>query len=87
MDTIHALFMELSELSDSLPWKKWRPLKDQMFDQENYLEEIVDIIFFLGSLLEIWEFHPKKVVAMFERKLEENYKRIEEGYNAPPSES
>lgn len=82
-DVIVALNQELAELCDSFPWKPWRKIADQTKDLDNAVMEMVDIIFFMGSLLELFEILPERLVKMFHSKLEENYNRIQRGYNKP----
>lgn len=82
-DVIVALNQELAELCDSFPWKPWRKIEDQERDDDNAVMEMVDIIFFMGSILELFEILPERLVKTFHSKLEENYNRIQRGYNKP----
>jgi len=85
-DKALALNQEVAELVDSFPWKPWRKIKDQTWDTENALEEIVDIFFFLGEIMEAAWINPKFLESTFYKKLVENYNRIERGYNNKPEE-
>lgn len=80
-EIITALHAEISELQNTYPWKPWRPLNYSQFDFDNMLFEIVDILFFLGSFIEIFNVTSKELEIAFKAKLAENYKRIERGYN------
>ena len=81
-----ALHQEVAELIDSFPWKPWRDAHKQRWDNENATEEIVDILFFLGNIMEAVGIDPEDLELMFEVKLKENYDRIERGYNNKPEE-
>lgn len=80
-DIAVALNQEVAELVDSLPWKPWRDAADQNTDLPNFLIEMVDIFFFLGSLLEITGIAPQQLEEAFYAKMAENYDRIHRGYN------
>jgi NTP pyrophosphatase (non-canonical NTP hydrolase) len=73
-----ALHQEVAELIDSFDWKPW---KDGLWDRVNTKEEMIDIFFFLGSLLELFNILPRELEEAFELKLEKNYNRIRSGYN------
>lgn len=76
-----AITQEVAELTDSVPWKPWRPVKQQTFDTNNARREIVDILFFLGSFCEILCIPPEALETEFKRVMANNYKRIDNGYN------
>lgn len=78
---ILALHHEISELGNSYPWKPWRPIQYKDIEFDNMVFEITDILFFLGSFMEIFNITPNELEKAFEIKLRENYKRIERGYN------
>jgi dCMP deaminase len=82
-ELIVALYQEVSELCDSFPWKPWREIKDQTFDEENAIMEMVDIFFFMGSILELFEISPERFEETLQSKIAENYDRIQRGYNKP----
>lgn len=81
-----AIGMELSELVESAPWKPWRPENYKKVDEVNMVEELIDIIFFLGSIRELWGLSSEAMANILERKLIENYRRISIGYNKPAEE-
>ena len=81
-----ALTMEVAELIDSFPWKPWRKPYDQPYDLSNAKVEIVDIIFFLGYIMEAMDILPEELEIVFESKLRENYDRIKRGYSNTPEE-
>lgn len=78
-----ALHAETTELLDAVPWKPWRPVDYKQPDRTNIAEEIVDIMFFLGSIRELWAISSVELSEVFERKLIENKRRILIGYNKP----
>ena len=81
-----ALYQEVSELVDSFPWKPWRNIENQPFDHKNAVMEIVDILFFLGGIMEAAAISGEEVQIMFNKKMMENFSRIERGYNNKPEE-
>jgi len=81
-----AFNLEIAEFINSFPWKAWRPIKDQCYDKNNAIKEVVDMFFFIGALLEIASITSEEVETMFRIKLTENYNRIERGYNNKPEE-
>ncbi len=81
-----ALNQEVAELIDSFPWKPWRKIKDQVWDTENAKEEIIDIFFFLGEIMEAAWIDPKSLERVFYKKLNKNYDRIKRNYNNKPEE-
>jgi len=76
-----ALNQEVAELVDSFPWKPWRSINSQPWDTVNAMEEIVDILFFLGEIMEAAWIDHTMLEDVFEYKLKENYDRIKRGYN------
>ena len=80
-DVILATYQELAELTDSLPWKPWRQTVDQTNDLDNAAREIIDIIFFLGAIAEHLQITPKQLEDKFWAVLNNNYKRLEDGYS------
>lgn len=76
-----AIIAEVIELLDSMPWKPWRELDQSFWDTDNATREIVDILFFLGSVLEILEITPEQLIKKFEWVLKNNYERITNGYS------
>lgn len=76
-----ALYQEVAEIVDSTPWKPWRCIEDQKFHMQNVPKEIVDCIFFLGSISEIFGISPEELQITFNKVLADNYVRIESGYN------
>ena len=81
-----ALNQEVAELVDSFPWKPWRKIEDQTYDIRNAMEEIIDIFFFLGEIMEAAHINPVFLKETFHRKLMENYDRIWREYNNKPEE-
>ena len=81
-----ALNQEVAELVDSIPWKPWRPIENQKFDIANVHKEIIDCIFFLGSISEILDISPEELNIAFNNVLAGNYSRIKSGYNNKPDE-
>lgn len=82
-DLIVAMNQEVAELCDSFPWKPWRPIESQTHDENNAIMEMVDIIFFMGSILELFGISPDRLEETLHSKIVENYNRIQKGYNKP----
>ncbi len=76
-----ALMMELAELIDSTPWKPWRSIKDQSFDKDNAVREVIDIIFFLVGICENLGITPREIEDKFTQILKHNYTRLRSGYS------
>ena len=82
-----ALYQEVAELVDSFPWKPWREPKDQVYDRSNIKVELVDLIFFITAIMEIFDITPGEMELQFKAKLRENYDRIRRGYHGDKGES
>lgn len=76
-----AIHAEVTELLDAVPWKPWRPDDYKNPDILNIKEEVVDIIFFLTSVCEVWGISFADLGDILERKLIENRRRILNGYS------
>lgn len=76
-----ALYQEVAELTDSFPWKPWRPVKDQIFDPDNIQREVVDCIFFLVKICMFTGISWQQIESKFNVVLLNNYDRIDSGYN------
>lgn len=76
-----AIQAETTELLDAVPWKPWRPENYKDPDLLNVKEEVVDIVFFLTSICEVWGIDFADLGDILERKLIENNRRILNGYN------
>lgn len=76
-----GLNQEVAELVNSTPWKPWRPIEDQTLDLHNATREIVDCIFFLAGICEIFNIPPEEINAMFGTVMRNNNSRITKGYN------
>ena len=81
-----ALYQEVAELVDGTPWKPWRSMESQSFDRVNIAEEIIDCMFFLGAIREIFDISFGELEDAFDDVLQKNYGRIESGYNNDPDE-
>ena len=80
-DVILATYQELAELTDSLPWKPWRQTVDQTEDLDNAAREVIDIIFFLGAIVEHLQITPYILEDKFHSVMINNLKRLEDGYS------
>jgi len=76
-----ALNQEIAELVNSAPWKPWRPIEDQTLDLYNVIREVVDCIFFLAGICEIFNILPEGIDAMFSTIMRNNNQRIAKGYS------
>jgi len=81
-----ALNQEVAELVDGTPWKPWRSIESQTLNLGNIAEEIIDCIFFLGAISEIFDISSEELDDAFDVVLAKNYGRIESGYNNDPDE-
>ena len=73
-----AMWQELAELTDSVPWKWWA--KYQTFDEQNARVEVVDLFHFLISLAQVLGMSADDVYAAYVKKNEVNFQRQESGY-------
>lgn len=73
-----AMNQEISELTDSVPWKWWA--KYQKFDEQNARVEIVDIFHFLMSAAMVMGMSADDVFQAYVKKNAVNFKRQETGY-------
>lgn len=80
-DFVLAGHAELTELLDSAPWKPWREQKAEDIDLQNIRVEIVDMLFFLIGIMEIFGITADELESVFLEKLAENYRRIKDGYS------
>jgi len=76
-----ALMMEVAELVDSFPWKPWREVVTQTWDEENIKREVVDILFFLVGFCEVFNIRPHELMDKFDEVLKNNYLRLTNGYS------
>ncbi len=77
-----ALFMEVSELTDSFQWKPWRPIGTP--DKENLKREVIDCLFFLHHIAECFGIDGADLTEKFEEVMQNNYIRLKNGYNIKP---
>ena len=73
-----AMSQEISELTDSVPWKWWA--KYQKFDEQNARVEVVDLFHFLISLAQVLGMSADDVFSAYMKKNEVNFQRQETGY-------
>jgi dimeric dUTPase (all-alpha-NTP-PPase superfamily) len=73
-----ALMCEIHEILDNTQWKKWK--KQQSFNREEYLKELVDAQCFLINLCLAKNITPEEFFNAYKLKSEENIKRQENGY-------
>src|SRR6202046_868611 len=73
-----AMSQEISELTDSVPWKWWA--KYQKFDEQNARVEVVDLFHFLISLAQTLGMSAEDVYAAYVKKNQVNHQRQESGY-------
>ncbi|MFC1453838.1 dUTPase, partial [Verrucomicrobiota bacterium] len=74
-----ALSQEISELTDSVPWKWWA--KYQKFDKQNARVEVIDMFHFLVSLAQILDMSADDVVNAYRQKHKVNIERQNSGYS------
>ena len=73
-----AMTQEISELTDSVPWKWWA--KYQEFDEQNIAVELIDILHFWISSCQVMGLSAEDVFRIYTQKHEVNKKRQETGY-------
>lgn len=78
-DLCLGLTVETVELLEAVDWKPWKI--NSKVDRVNICEEVIDHLFFLRAIARLWEISPEDMANMLERKLVENYRRLDIGYN------
>jgi len=73
-----AMQQEISELTDSVPWKWWA--KYQTFDVQNARVEVVDLFHFLISSAQVLGMSADDVYQAYLKKNAVNFQRQENGY-------
>lgn len=73
-----AMGQEISELTDSVPWKWWA--KYQKLDEQNARVEVVDLFHFLISLAQVLGMSADDVFQAYVKKNQVNLQRQESGY-------
>ena len=73
-----AMTQEISELTDSVPWKWWA--KYQKFDEQKARVEVVDIFHFLISAAQVLGMSADDVFQAYLKKNAVNFQRQESGY-------
>lgn len=87
-----GLMAECAEVLNAAPWKPWKNYKHgtssicgQSLIWQDVAKELVDVLFFMSSIMEIWEITPQYFAYAFEEKLAENYNRLNSGCNTRPT--
>ena len=80
LNYVRAMQQELSELTDSVPWKWWA--KYQEFDKQNAKVEIVDLFHFLISLSQVMGMTADDVHKAYLKKNKVNHNRQDSGYSS-----
>ena len=85
-DLCLALNVEVTEFLQELPWKPWRVLADQKYDQKKAAEELADIMVFVLNLWVHLGAYPKdkcanELVKQVTRKQNKNAARLTSGRN------
>ena len=73
-----AMSQEISELTDSVPWKWWA--KYQTYNKQNARVEIVDLFHFLISLAQVAGLTAEDVHRLYLEKNKVNFQRQDSGY-------
>lgn len=74
-----AMQQEMSELTDSVPWKWWA--KYQKFDEQNARVEVIDLFHFLVSMAQVLGMSSEDILEAYVKKNEVNHNRQESGYS------
>ena len=75
-----AMTQEISELTDSVPWKWWA--KYQKFDEQNARVEVIDLFHFLISSAQVLGMTADDVFEAYVKKNQVNLERQESGYKS-----
>lgn len=78
IDTTIALEDEISEVRKELNWKWWK--KPKKISMPNLKYELIDVFFFVLTLLIVWEMTPEEIFEHYTIKWRENCRRQMEGY-------
>ena len=78
-DRLHALMVEVSELSNATRCFKYWSTKEPE-TKERILDELADVIHFLASVINTLRFTAKETEEAYHKKYKENIRRQEEGY-------
>ena len=88
-----GLMAESAEVLNAAPWKPWKTYNTDLTDicdlaqvRLNIAEELVDVLFFMSSIMEVWGINEQYFAEAFKNKLAVNYERLNNGYNARPTE-
>ncbi len=79
LNYVRAMQQELSELTDSVPWKWWANYQE--FDKQNAKVEIVDLFHFLVSMAQVMGMTADDIHEAYLKKNKINHNRQESGYN------
>lgn len=74
-----ALIVEVTEMLNEINWKPWKETKKEI-NQEALLYEIVDILQFMGNIINAAGITAEALEDAYRQKLMINTKRIEDGY-------
>ena len=85
-DYITAMEQEIAELKDCLNWKWWSKEYQKhepyaIMDKQNLKVELIDILHFLISTMQIAGFTPEELMNVYEQKHKINIERQQNGYN------
>ena len=74
-----AIRQECAELMDSTNWKWWRTKVD-LFDEQNIVVELIDILHFWISACQVMGLTAEDALRIYEQKHEVNVQRQDGGY-------
>lgn len=74
-----ALNSELDELLSQINWKIWKKTKKPV-DIEELRYELIDILIFTITLMQVWKMTPRDIMSYFIAKNGENNARIKAKY-------
>lgn len=77
-DMFLGIFSEINEVMNECEWKSWK--KQQNFDREKFVDELVDVQIFLVNLLLSVNCDDKEFKKKIYEKIDINFKRQKNAY-------
>ena len=81
---LNAMFLEVAEAQQEVPWKPWGTVDRAevwMRNRDRYVGELVDVLFFAANALGAAGVTDRELAERYAAKMSVNVKRQEDGYN------